>query len=387
MRSCRKMPKRACLRYHLKSCSAPCIGAIPAEEYRRQAEQAAMLLKGKGTELVRVLKAEMADLSARQEFERALAIRDQIGAVERLSERQHVETVRAVDRDVIAYRRAGSTVFLMVFSYEKGRLAGKQEFSFEAGDGFFEEFIVRFYADRLPPAEVILQEPVGDAVAEYLSGRRGRTVAPAVPKAGDRKKELDLVAANIDHVFLNDSLKVSDLETALGLPSPPSVIECFDISHLSGTSTVGSMVQFRNGKPDKGNYRRFRIRTVDAIDDFAAMSEVVNRRYARLAKEGETMPDLIVVDGGKGQLSSATGALRGLNLDIPVIALAKREEDVYVPGEILPHRLDKKGLALRYLQEIRNEAHRFAITYHRLLRSRGMAPGKNDRPRGRTRRA
>jgi len=374
LRSCRKMPRRACLRYHLRSCSAPCIGAIRAEEYGRQAENAATFLKGKGTELVRALRTEMEDLSSRQEFERALTIRNQIRAIERLSERQQVERVRQTDQDVVAYRRTGDTVYLMVFSFEQGRLTGKQEFSFEAVDEFLEEFLVQFYADHPPPAEVVLPESCGDsdAIATYLADRRGKAVAVTIPRVGGKRKLIDLVLANIDHVFLHGNLKTADLREALGLVRLPEVIECFDISHLSGTSMVGSMVQFRNGRPEKKNYRRFRIRTVGGIDDFAAIGEVVRRRYSRLKEEGSAFPDLIVIDGGKGQLSTAQDALSSLDVDIPVLALAKREEEVYLPGEILPHRLDPKGLALRYLQEIRDEAHRFAISYHKLLRSKEM---------------
>jgi excinuclease ABC subunit C len=308
--------------------------------------------------------------ASNEEYERALVLRNQISAIEKLSVRQQVEKVTTADTDVIAYRRAGSCVFVMVFSFEKGRLAGKQEFSFSAGDDFFEEFLARFYADRIPPTEIILPDAPGDAIREYLSQRRGRAVTITVPKAGDKKKQLDLVATNIEHAFFRDAGKVSDLKSALGLAVSPEVIECFDISHLSGTSTAGSMVQFRSGRPDKKNYRRFRIRSVDGIDDFAAIGEIVKRRYRRVLDEGKQLPDLVVIDGGRGQLTSALDALAGIDVTIPVIAIAKREEDVYMPGEILPRRLDEKGLALRYLQEIRNEAHRFAISYHTLLRSK-----------------
>ena len=381
LRSCRKLPKRACLRYHLKSCSGPCIRAISAEEYRRQVDNTAMLLKGKGRELLQSLKEEMAARSAAQEFEHALVLRDQINAIERLSERQQVEKVKATDQDVIAFRHSGGRVYLMVLSFETGRLVAKQEFTFEGGEEFFEEFLVQYYADRFPPAEILVSEPAGDAISEYLSEKRGRSVAVTVPKAGDKKKQIDLALANIDYVFLKDRIRTSALKEALGLPNLPEVIECFDISHISGTSVAGSMVQFRDGKPDKRNYRRFRIRTVEGIDDFAAIGEVVRRRYMRLLNEGSDLPDLIVIDGGKGQLSSTLSVLRELNLNIPALALAKKEEEVYLPGEILPRRFDRKGPALRYLQEIRDEAHRFAVSYHKLLRSR-RATGKESRRAG-----
>jgi excinuclease ABC subunit C len=377
IRSCRRLPKRACLRYHMKSCSAPCTGAISAAEYRVQVERAAALLKGKGSDLVRSLKAEMAASSQRQEFEKALALRNQITAIERLSLRQNVERPRGTDQDVISYMVAGGTVFLMIFSVEKGLLSGKQEYRFGAHGDFFEEFLVQYYAGHPPPSELILPHGVDAALIEYFSQKKGSAVQVTAPKIGGKKRLIELVNKNIEHAFFRDELKVQGLKAALGLPLSPAVIECFDISHLSGTSMVGSMVQFCNGRPDKNNYRRFRIRTVAGIDDFASIAEIVKRRYQRVVAEGAGLPDLIVIDGGRGQLSAALDAIRSLGLEIPVIAIAKQEEDVFLPGEVLPRRLDRKGMALHYLQEIRNEAHRFALSYHRLLRGKGMAGDTN----------
>jgi len=370
LRSCRKLPKRACLRYHMQSCSAPCIGAISPEDYRIQVERAVALLKGKGSELVKQLHGDMAVCSAAQEYEKALSLRNQIGAVEHLSERQYVERPKESDQDVIAYTVADGTVSLMVFAVRKGTLTQKQEYSFEAGVEFFEEFLVQYYADHPPPTELILSHEIDAVLNEYLTERRGSGVQITVPKIGEKKKLLDLVYTNIELSFHRGALKIGDLQTALELPDTPHVIECFDISHLSGTSMVGSMVQYRDGMPDKKNYRKFKIRTVEGIDDVASIAEIVKRRYQRLSHEDAEMPDLIVIDGGRGQLSAALAVLIGLELEIPVIALAKRVEEVYVPGEMLPRHLDPKGLALRYLQEIRNEAHRFAVAYHRLLRGK-----------------
>ena len=372
IRPCRKLPKRACLRYHMGSCSGPCVGAISEEDYRIQVDHAASLLKGNAAELLGTLRAEMADHSSRLEYERALTLRNQIQAVERLGERQHVDRPRSTDQDVIAYTVSGGTMYLMVFTVEKGRLSGKQEYSFDAREDAFEEFLVLYYADRVPPSELILAEDAGEALAGYLTEKKGKTVQVTVPKAGEKKKLLELVEMNIRHAFLRDELKVKDLQASIDLPEPPVVIECFDISHLSGTSMVGSMVQFRNGIPDKKNYRRFRIKTVEGVDDFASIGEIVLRRYRRLVEEDAELPDLIIIDGGKGQLTAAVDAEKSLDLTIPVIAIAKREEDVYLPGEMLPRQLDKKGLALQYIQEIRNEAHRFAIAYHKLLRRKKM---------------
>jgi len=372
LRSCRKLPKRACLRYHMQSCSAPCIGVISPEEYRVQVDRAVTLLKGKGSEVVKQLREEMAACSTAQEYEKALSLRNQIGAIERLSERQSVERPKESDQDVIAYTVADGIVSLMVFSVRKGSLTQKQEYSFEAVEDFFEEFLVQYYADHPPPTELILPHEIDAALIEYLAERRGRSVQITVPKIGEKKNLLDLVYMNIELSFRRGAMKTGDLQAALDLPDTPHVIECFDISHLSGTSMVGSMVQFRDGVPDKKNYRRFRIRTVEGIDDFASIAEVVKRRYLRLSGESADMPDLIVIDGGRGQLSAALGILNELDVEIPIIALAKREEEVYLPGEMLPLQLDPKGMALRYLQEIRDEAHRFAVAYHRLLRGKGQ---------------
>ncbi|MCK9632124.1 MAG: excinuclease ABC subunit UvrC [Methanoregula sp.] len=375
LRSCRRLPKRACLRHHMHTCSAPCVGAISEEEYHLQVERAASLLKGRSSELLLSLREEMAGYSAREEYEKALSLRNQIAAVTHLAERQHVERPKETDQDVIGYAVSDDTVYLMVFSVEKGLLTGKQEYSFENREDFFEEFLVQYYADRIPPSELILPHDVDEAMAGYLSERKGKSVQVTIPKIGEKKKLLDLVEKNLEHAFLKNELKVKDLQSSLGLADAPDVIECFDISHLSGTAMVGSMVRFRNGVPDKKNYRRFKIKTVEGIDDFASIAEVVKRRYDRLIREDAEMPDLIIIDGGKGQLSAAGDSLRDLDLTIPVIALAKREEEVYLPGETLPRQLDKKAMALHYLQEIRDEAHRFAIAYNRLLRNKSAVAG------------
>jgi excinuclease ABC subunit C len=184
-----------------------------------------------------------------------------------------------------------------------------------------------------------------------------------------------LVEKNIAGVFFKDSKKVEALKKSLKLNEYPNVIECFDISHLSGTSTVGSMVQFRNGHPDKSNYRRFKIRSVEGVDDTAAISEVAYRRYIRVKKEGVDPPDLIVVDGGRGQLNAAWNELKKIGFQVPLISIAKEFEEIYIPGEKEVLRLDEKDNGLHYLQEIRNEAHRFAIKYNRLLRSKKLVEG------------
>lgn len=372
LRSCRKLPKRACLRYHMNSCSGPCVGAVTEAEYGEQVRRAEEILRGRDRELLGTLREEMAAYSAGQRFEQALARREQIRAIEGLAERQRMDRQKAYDEDILNYIVIEGTVYLALFKIHLGTLTGKQEFVFDHREEFLPEFLVQYYAEHAIPKEVVLPEEVDPAIADYLSRLRGRRVHVTVPQRGDRRHLLDLVKLNLETSFFGDRIKVEALREALRLPAPPEVVECFDISHLAGTSTVGVMVQFRGGRPDKRNYRRFRIRTVEGVDDFASIAEVVRRRYARLKKDGGELPDLVVIDGGRGQLSAAKGVLDELGLRIPVVALAKREEEVWVPGLSFPLPLDRKAKGSLYLQEVRDEAHRFAITYNRSLRKKAV---------------
>jgi excinuclease ABC subunit C len=374
LRTCKRLTRRACLRHHIQSCSAPCKGLVSEEEYHELVKRAASVLKGKNSDVIRTLRQEMEERSRAEEFEQAMLLRDQIRAIERLGHRQDISRRPGTDENIINYHRSGDTVYLMLFAVYKGTLGEKKEFVFEAGEEFLEEFLVQYYAEEEPPLELILPMEVNESMQEYLSGRKGRRVTITVPKIGAKRRLLDLVAKNIELAFFGDQLKLECLRDDLGLDDVPVVIECFDISHLGGSALVGSMVQFRNGKPDKRNYRRFRIKTVQGIDDVSAIREVVRRRYSRLQKEGAVFPDLVVIDGGKGQLNAATAALRGLGIRIPVIALAKREEQVWMQGHAYPLPLGKKDRASMVLQEIRDEAHRFAVAYHHLLHKKQVIP-------------
>jgi len=368
LRTCRRLPKRACLRRQMGSCSAPCTGDISAADYGERVKRVEAILKGQSAGILKELRAEMEDRSRRKEFEQAMALRDQIQAVEHLSERQKVERPRGRDQDILSWVVSEGKVHLMVFSVHHGTLSEKEEFVFAPGPDFPEEFLVQYYGEKTPPAEVILPEAVEEPLREFLSRRRGSTVQVTVPERGEKRKLLDLVQRNLEHIFFGERLRLASLQEALHLPSLPSVIECFDISHLSGTATVGSMVRFTDGKPDKKHYRRFRIRTVLGIDDPAAIGEVVRRRYSRLTQEGSALPDLLIIDGGKGQLTAARSALAILGLAIPVIAIAKPEDEVHVPGRSSPLPLGKKDPASLLVRAIRDEAHRFAVAYHHLLR-------------------
>ncbi|TAJ43847.1 excinuclease ABC subunit UvrC [Methanofollis fontis] len=372
LRSCRRMPKRPCLRHHIGTCTAPCIGAIDEAGYRERIDRARSVLRGRTGDLIASLRADMQRASDDLEYERALELRDEIAAVEHLAARQRMVRRTDHDEDIIASMVKDGTVYLMLFAVIKGTLTDKQEYVFPESEGYFEEFLVQYYGERTPPKEVILAEAIDPALEAYLGERRGSRVTVTVPQRGDKKKLLDLAIKNIEITFFGDHLKLQALGRALHLPEPPNVIECFDISHLSGTAMVGSMVQFRGGRPDRQNYRRFRIRDVEGIDDFAAIAEVVRRRYTRLKEEGGEFPDLIIIDGGKGQLGAAMAELKRLDTRIPIISIAKREEEIFVPGFPHPIPIGRDEKASLFVQEIRNEAHRFAITYNRLLRKKAM---------------
>lgn len=374
LRTCKKMPKKPCLRYHIKLCNAPCIDLISKEEYSRKIENIKLILSGKTNKLLKKLDKEMNSASEMLDFEKAIMIRNQITAITHLTERQNMQRTKKYDEDILNYRIKDDKVYLMLFNIHKGTLVNKNEFVFDFHDEFLEEFIVRYYSESPIPKEVITPKVVSDATSTFLSKEKKSKVTITVPKRGGKKQLLSLVLKNIEIAFFSDTKKVDELKEKLLLQETPRVIECFDISHISGTSTVGSMVQFRNGKPDKNNYRRFKIRTVEGIDDFAAISEVVRRRYYRLKKEDAELPDLIVIDGGKGQLSSALEELEKLELKVPIISIAKQFEEIYMPGVSQPLCLAKKEKALQFIQEMRDEAHRFAIKYNRLLRKKELMP-------------
>jgi excinuclease ABC subunit C len=300
----------------------------------------------------------------------ARKIRDQLQSLEALNERQLVEKNKEYDQDAINYIIVEGGVKLAVFNISHGVLLGKNEYEFAYKEGFLEEFISQYYSEEKIPKEILLPEEVTSSMQDYLSDIKGSRVRILVPQRGESLLLLNLVKKNLEKTFMEKDLILSDLKDAIGLETLPVVIECFDISHLSGTDTVGSMVRFKDAIPDKSNYRRFRIRTVEGIDDFASIAEIVRRRYSRLKDEGSMLPDLVVIDGGPGQLSAASKTLVDLGLKIPIISLAKRLEEIYFPASGLPITLDRKSRALQLLQRIRDESHRFAVSYHKVLRKK-----------------
>jgi excinuclease ABC subunit C len=372
LRTCKKLPKKPCLRFHLQLCNAPCVGLISKEEYEKKIRNASFILSGKSTELLKKLKQEMSRQSQRFDFENALILRNQITAIQHLQDHQKMQRQHTFDEDIINFLVRDGIVYLMLFNIYKGILSTKNEFVFGFSPDFLEEFIVQYYSENPVPSEVIVPQKLSDSLAAFLVRKRKKKVRIVVPKKAAKKQLLDLVLKNIEITFFGDISKVEELQRQLNLQELPQVIECFDISHLSGTSMVGSMVQFRNGKPDKTNYRRFRIRTVEGIDDVAAIAEVVRRRYVRLQQEHSALPQLVIIDGGVGQLNGAVHELETIGLKIPIISIAKQFEEIYLPGHPQPLHLRKKEKALLFIREIRDEAHRFAIAYNRLLRKKEL---------------
>jgi len=381
LRTCKNLPKKPCLRYHMNICNAPCVKKISEKDYIEKVRAVESILSGKTKSLEKELKQKMKKFSKKQEYEKALDSKSQVEAILWLKEKQNMERNKKYDEDIINFEVREDMVYLMAFNIYKGTLENKNEFVFDFKPDFLNEFLVQYYSENKVPKKIILPEEIGDDLVGFLRKKKGwhlrassRTnmggkVEIVVPKKGELKELLDLVAKNIEISFFGDSEKLIAVQKELGLNEIPNVIECFDVSHLSGTDMVASMVQFRNGKADKSNYRKFKIKTVEGVDDFAAMGEVVGRRYYGIGKNRGEYPNLILIDGGEIQLEFALRELRKLKINIPIVSLAKREEEIYLPdGRVL--QLGSKSKARLFLQQIRDEAHRFAISYNRLLRGK-----------------
>ncbi|MDR1093170.1 MAG: excinuclease ABC subunit UvrC [Clostridiales bacterium] len=395
----KKAPKnrRECLNYHMGYCLAPCTGKAAPDGYRAVLERVAAFLNGKDKDIEEVLRGKMAAAAAREEFETALVCRDRLAVLEKLKSKTVAALPKNIDLDALAYATDDSYSVISVLSVRGGKMMGCENFPIiDASLTVYQAlsaFIPQYYAGRKPPAEILLpQEPEeSGALAEWLNQTYagfGRTEL-AVPKAGVKRRLLETADENARDFLVKsvDDIKrkqdftlgaVDKLQRELGLRRAPLRIECYDISNISGTDQVASMVVFVNGSASKKEYRRFKIRTVEGSDDFASMKEVLSRRLLRDKSGDERFalpPDLLVIDGGKGQLSSAFAAMRTLGLDYEMISLAKREEEVFLPGESDPRILSKRGNALKLLQRVRDEAHRFAITYHRKLRTKRFEKG------------
>ncbi len=381
LRTCRVGQGRPCLQYHLGFCMGPCAGLVTPEEYGKQVKRLKEALSG-GRKLEAVLGEmgrEMKKAAAARQFERALELRNSINSLSSLLERQKMESGSEANEDYVSSVLHEGKAFVQLFRQIGGVIRDRKKFEFEPLDSDpLSEFLPRFYeAGGIPRRIYAEKEPASkDALELFLSKKRGGPVSIVVPEKGDKKKLLELLRKNILlEISGNADPALTELQHELSLPAIPRTIECFDVSNLFGSSIVGSMVQFVNAKPNNSGYRKFKIRTVEGQDDFASMKEIVFRRYYRIKKEGGTMPELIVIDGGPGQLNAALSALSELSLSTACVSLAKEFEEIYHPDHAEPIRLPRSSSALKVLQYARDEAHRFGISYHRLLRKKSMAEG------------
>lgn len=377
LRTCRKLPKKVCLLYHIGRCTAPCEKKVAKNVYLDQVAQARRVLKGEVQQVMADLKSEMQRFSKEQEYEKAKERRDQLVALNKIANaaNQKVSLQKRYNQDYINYIQNEDGLYIQLFNVNKGIVSGRKEFSFDTLHGDIGDFIAQYYYDNDIPEEVVLPTALEDKdlIESYLSELKKGKVIITIPKKGKKKDLLALLKKNVKSQLSQHDQILLELKEHLNLQSMPRVIECFDISNIGKKYAVGSMVQFRDGRPDKSNYRRFKIRTVvGRQDDFAMMGEVVRRRYRRLTQTGEDLPDLIVIDGGKGQLGSAFSQLKDLDVHVPLISLAKKDEEIYFVGSEEPLRLSRDSKALQLIQQARDEAHRFGLKYHRLLRSKGM---------------
>ena len=378
---------KLCLDYHIKKCEGPCEGIVSRDHYNAMIERVIKFLQGRTKETEDYVRKQMDIAAADLRYEDAAMYRDQYNAIRRFKERQRKVAADFDDRDIFALARKDDIGVMTVLRVRNGRIFGREKISLQNLDedesAVFSSVISRFYMDTdfLPKEITVVTLPDGqDDLEEWLTEKKGSKVIIRQPQRGEKAKEVRLSYQNakllLGEWLINRKKRrelvpkmVNQLEEDLQLKAPPRRIEAFDISHLGGTNTVASMVCFVDGKARKSEYRKFKIKTVVGIDDFAAMREVVHRRYLRLKKEKGSLPDLILIDGGKGQLSMAVSALRELGLDyIPIIGLAKRLEEVFVPGISEPQSIHKQSPGLILLRRIRDEAHRFAITFQRSKR-------------------
>lgn len=374
LRTCRVLPKRACLNYHIGICTAPCIKNIEEEAYAKQVRQAVAFLHGKTAEIVAVLRKEMEEYSKELNFEKALERKKQLETIAHIFEKQKVEHIKKFDQDIIAHVKHNDEAIFEIFTVSKGVITGKSEYRVPFEEHIFEEFLKRYYATRKIPYEIVVNQQFYESEIDketleaYFSKLRNQKVVITCPQKGDKKSLLELAEKNALSNLEENSALV-ELQQKLNMAKYPRAIECFDISNLSYDHIVAGMVRFIDGKADKPGYRKFKIKSVsNKNDDFASMEEVIYRRYNRIKNEREEYPDLIIVDGGLGQLGAALKSLRALGLQIPIISLAKQREEIYTPAESTPLQFDKNSKMMLLLRQIRDSVHDFAIGYNRKRR-------------------
>ena len=400
---------RPCLLFHIEKCAGPCVGEVTPEAYTELLDGLAAFLRGDTDRVVEDLETRMWGAADRRDFEQAARLRDRREDVQRALQRQEMVTDRPEDFDLIGMHGDDLETAIQVLYVRKGRIVGRLgtvvDRIEDVTDGELMEAVVReIYTDRRPPKDVLVSELPPDApqIEEWLRTLRDAKVSLRVPQRGAKRRLMETAVVNAREAFGRHRLKrhsdhnaraqaLRSLQEVLGLPEAPLRIEAYDISTLQGTNTVSSMVVLEDGVPRRSEYRRFKIRTVDGQDDFASMEETIRRRFQAYLRERERSadqgkfsypPSLVVIDGGVGQLGRAVKVMDELGIDIPVIGLAKRMEEVYLPGQPEPVRIPRNEEALYLLQQVRDEAHRFAVTYHRTLRSKSMVDSLLDEVEG-----
>lgn len=381
---------KVCLDYHIRKCEGPCEGLQSPESYNEIVKQVTKLIKGKTEELIREMKDQMRVAAENFEFELAAEIRDRILKIQTFSDKQKIVSTDAEDRDIIGIAYEGKDASCSVLNIRNGKLIGKKEIKINLNGNdekteIYSSFIKQYYSNFLDfPSEIILEVELedSDVIQNWFESVSGKKIFFTQPKRGDLKSLLKMCLENaklqLKELQLQKMKKdgnipytLSALKRDLRLKNLPKQIECFDISNLQGTDTVASRVVFIDGKPKKNLYKKYIIKTVEGADDFKSMREVIFRAFVKVKENGENLPDLIMVDGGKGQLSSAVAVLEDLQFkDYAIIGLAKRLEEIFVPGQEDPIIIPKVSSSLKLLQQLRDEAHRFAITFHRTRRSK-----------------
>ncbi len=386
---------RPCLWYYIGSCLAPCIGVVSKEEYAEVIRQVILFLEGKQEGVVQELESKMEEASEALEFEKAALLRDQIQAIHKVIEGQRIATTVRGEQDVIAFAEDKDRAYVQVFFIRDGKMIGRESFvlqgtRLEEPQQIMTSFIKQFYdsAPYIPPL-LLLQHPVEDKVVieDWLRSKRGDRVSIQVPRRGNKRQLVKIVAENAQQGLAQLTIKqlaaptvleaaLAEIAGELQLPHPPLRMEGYDISNIQGTSAVGSMVVFEQGKPKPAHYRRFRIKTVSGVDDYAMLHEVLKRRFkhssdASVSDTWAILPDLVLIDGGKGQLNTAQAAMHEVGAEsVPIASIAKENEQIFIPQKTKPIVLPDNSPGLQLLQHLRDEAHRFALGYHHKIRQK-----------------
>ncbi len=373
LRTCKTLHKRPCLNYHIHLCTAPCSGNVTADQYADQVKQARSFLNGNYQQTVEQLNIKMQQAAQNQQYETALELRNQIASIRLLTEHQIVDNERRFDQDVIVFRQVGEKMLAVQMGVRRGVLLGKKEFTVDMQPQIEQEFLKAYYSTNQIPREILLNKPVWQepqekaALEAFLSAKRLAPVSLVIPRKSAKLELVKLAEKNLESSLDVDSALV-DLQNNLNLPALPRQIESFDISNLGTEHVVSGMVSFKDAKPDKKNYRKFKIKTFQGQDDFTAVHEVVTRRYKRLIEEKSPLPDLVMIDGGPGQVGAAFAALGALGIKVPLIGLAKEHEEIYLPNVAAPLIFNKNSRMMLLLRKIRDATHDFSLGYNKKRR-------------------